>query len=43
MQNLKNTYQLSSYYTLSEEVIGAIKFFAQNINGVSEDVRLAKD
>ena len=26
----------------SEDVIGAIKFYAQNINGVSEDVRLSK-
>ena len=41
-KTIKNTYQLSSYYTLSEEVIGAIKFYAQNINGVSEDVRLSK-
>ena len=41
-KTIKNTYQLSSYYTLSDEVIGAIKFYAQNINGVSEDVRLSK-
>ena len=41
-KTIKNTYQLSSYYTLSEEVIGAIKFYAQNINGISEDVRLSK-
>ena len=41
-KTIKNTYQLSSYYTLSEEVIGAIKFYAQSINGLSEDVRLSK-
>ena len=41
-KTIKNTYQLSSYYTLSDEVIGAIKFYAQNINGISEDVRLSK-
>ncbi len=41
-KTIKNTYSLSSYYTLSEDVIGAIKFYAQNINGVSEDVRLSK-
>ncbi len=41
-KTIKNTYQLSSYYTLSDEVIGAIKFYAQNINGLSEDVRLSK-
>ena len=40
-KTIKNTYQLSSYYTLSE-VIRAIKFYAQNINGKSDDVRLSK-
>ena len=40
--SLFNRFTFSKYHGFSDDVIGAIKFYAQNINGVSEDVRLSK-
>ena len=40
---IANEFKSSSYYTLSEDVIGSTKFFLSAINGVGdEDVRLSK-
>jgi len=39
--SIMNQVNLSSYHTLSEDVIGTVKFFAQTIHGLNdEDVRL---
>tara|TARA_B100001248_G_scaffold260357_1_gene248362 strand:+ start:1522 stop:3750 length:2229 start_codon:yes stop_codon:yes gene_type:complete len=40
---IANEFKSSSYYTISEDVIGSTKFFLSAINGVGdEDVRLSK-
>ena len=40
---LKNSYAYSAYQTLSENVIGAFKFYATGINGLNDtDVRISK-
>ena len=37
-----NTFSASNYYTLSEDVITASKFYFSSVNGIDEDVRLSK-
>ena len=38
--SLLNGYELSSYHSFSEDVTGALKFYARSIHGVDEDVRI---
>jgi outer membrane protein insertion porin family len=42
-KNLANTFIISNYKTLTEDVIGASKFYLSSINGIGgDDVRLSK-
>ena len=38
--SLLNGYDLSSYHAFSEDITGALKFYARSIHGVDEDVRI---
>ena len=41
--SLENTYQLSSYHSLSKNIIGSFKFYLSSVTGISnKDVRLSK-
>ena len=41
--SLENTYQLSSYHSLSQNIIGSFKFYLSSVTGISnKDVRLSK-
>ena len=41
--SLSNTFHLTSYHALSENVVGALKFQARSIHGLNdENVRLSK-
>ena len=40
ISSIINTYDISAYNDLSEDVIGSVKFFIRSIHGVDEDVRL---
>ena len=39
---VKNSYQLNKYKAINENMIGSIKFYASNVTGINEDVRLSK-
>ena len=38
--SILNGYEISSYRKFSEDVIGAVKFYARSIHGVDDDVRI---
>ena len=40
--SISNTFSTSIYRTLTENIIGASKFFLKSVNAVDEDVRLSK-
>ena len=39
---IKNTIYRNNYYSFTDNVITAVKFYAQAVNGIGEDVRLSK-